>query len=348
MKKSIFIIALISIFVVGKAQVVIDYHSHAPIKGDVVNFSEAAFVDPGQSGKNVIWDFSKVVFTGKSSNSMHFEASDAIASVFNVRPTNILEENGNKYFHVLNSNSYSIIGITNEDFVVNYDSPVTRMTYPFSFTNRIEGNIKGVATYKGNSQINISGNYSVVSDAYGVILLPGGIKKNVLRVTNHTLTIEASMCSDVTIESTKYTWYSAEDRYPVATILVQEQRYTDGRIVKKEETWINDNVLKQNQPAVNNIAQNTLNQQDVKFNVFPNPFKESVQISYSLPNESEVSLAIYGMLGNKISTIQKKTSNKAGSYIHNLNNSELNLNPGLYFIRLEVNGQVYISKIVKN
>ncbi len=130
--------------------------------------------------------------------------------------------------------------------------------------------------------------------------------------------------------------------------MIQEQRYTDGIIVKKEETWMNDNVLMQNQPLVNDIAQSTVIQQDVKFNVFPNPFNESVQLSYVLPSESDGSLAIYGMLGNKICTIQKKTSNKAGSYIHNLNNSELNLNPGLYFVRLEVNGQVYISKMVKN
>jgi hypothetical protein len=248
----------------------------------------------------------------------------------------------------LNSNSYSVIGITNEDFIVNYEEAVTRMIYPFSFSNSIEGNIKGVATYKGNYQINISGKYSVMSDAYGVIILPNGSKKNVLRVTNHTTTIEASMCSDVTIESTKHTWYSAEDRYPVATVLVQEQRFTDGRIVKKEETWMNDNVLMQNQPLVNDIAQSAVIQQDVKFNVFPNPFKELVQISYVLPSESDVSLAIYGMLGNKISTIQKKTTHKAGLYNHNLNNSELNLNPGLYFVRLEINGQVYISKMVKN
>ncbi len=348
MKKTLLSVIAISLFVIGNAQVVIDYYSHAPIAGDAISFSQAQFVQPGNSGRNITWDFSNVEFLKVYKTSFQFQAGDEDAQKFSIKPTNILEENGTKYFHLLTQNSYTNVGNLNPDFSVDYSQPMTRMMYPFEYSNNYDGNIKAIALYKENMHIDISGTYSITADAYGVMVLPGNVKKNVLRVKQYSKTVEASMCSDIHIESTRYSWYSAEDRYPIMTTIIQEYIYTNGNIVNKEETWINNNVLQQPQVAGIENIQSGNQTQELKFNVFPNPFKESVQITFTLPEASDVSIAVYGIIGNKVSTVQQKIATKAGSYSYNLNDSELNLKPGLYFVRLEVDGKTYTAKIVKN
>ncbi len=348
MKKYTLLFSILLCAIITNAQVVINYSSHAPQSGDFNSFSEASFCEPGDNGKNIVWDFSNADLKAKTTISLQEPVSNGDASKFQIKPNLSVDENGNRFFHELNNSSYSITGFMNDDFVINYAAPLTRMVYPFSYTDLIEGELKAEATGINNSKTDISGNYKVVADAYGVMILPGNIRKNVIRITQYSSSVQVSACSEVNIESWKYAWYSAEDRYPIVTSVIQEKRFCTGKIERTEETWINNKVLNSNIGAENDFSLSGNLVDDVKMDIYPNPFKESAQISFVLTSDAQVSLSVYGATGNKIGVIQDNISTKAGVYSYTLNNKDYNLTPGLYFIQLQVNDKVYIEKLVRN
>jgi hypothetical protein len=72
------------------------------------------------------------------------------------------------------------------------------------------------------------------------------------------------------------------------------------------------------------------------FQNFPNPFNPSTIISYSLLNNSNVSIKLYDILGKEITTLVDSFQ-KRGMYDVTVNMNNLNLASGLYFYTLTVN-----------
>ncbi len=348
MKKYISLFAFLSISIISFSQVTIDYNSHAPILGDFNSYVSVEFTSPGQAGKNIVWDFSNCTFNDKTTNSVQLKPDANEKAMLAIEPTFVINENGNLFYHEVTEKSYSLTGFKNDEFLIVYNEPLKRMVYPFSYSSEIIGTLKAVATNKNNSEIDINGNYKVQADAFGVLILPGNIKKNVLRVCQFSTTIQVSRCSEVAVDSYKYMWYSAEDRYPIVTTVITEQRFSNGDVKKFEETWINKKVLELPGLAESSIINTEIIPELLAFNIFPNPFKEATRISYQLTEDANVSLSLNGVAGNSIRVIQKEQTQKAGQYTFELNTDELGLKPGLYFLSLIVNGKVYSKKIIKN
>jgi len=61
---------------------------------------------------------------------------------------------------------------------------------------------------------------------------------------------------------------------------------------------------------------------------YPNPFNPTTQIKYSIPEKSVVSVKVYDILGNEISTLVNEEKN-AGNYLISFNGNKLS--SGLYF-----------------
>ncbi len=78
--------------------------------------------------------------------------------------------------------------------------------------------------------------------------------------------------------------------------------------------------------------------------VSPNPFNESAVISFSLLGKYRVSLSIYDMVGKEISPIYKQEEFSSGTYNISLNRNTFK--PGIYFVRLVVNGYSMTKKVV--
>ena len=71
------------------------------------------------------------------------------------------------------------------------------------------------------------------------------------------------------------------------------------------------------------------------FQNFPNPFNPSTVISYSLINNSHVSIKLYDVLGKEITTLVNSFQ-KRGMYDINLDMNNLNLASGIYFYNINV------------
>ncbi len=80
-----------------------------------------------------------------------------------------------------------------------------------------------------------------------------------------------------------------------------------------------------------------------KFSVYPNPFKDNLNVTYTLNGESEVKLEMYNLLGIKQNTYVNNKQQK-GEYKYSLND---NLSSGVYFISLTINGKTSTQRIIK-
>lgn len=77
--------------------------------------------------------------------------------------------------------------------------------------------------------------------------------------------------------------------------------------------------------------------------VFPNPANNLVQISYYLPQNGNIDLAIYDLSGKKLQTLQQEPKN-AGNYVCLWQANSLPT--GVYFVGLTQNGQQMYTKLI--
>lgn len=78
--------------------------------------------------------------------------------------------------------------------------------------------------------------------------------------------------------------------------------------------------------------------------VTPNPFNTEVEIKFNLVNTCEITLSIYNQIGQITQTLYKGKKEKG---IHQLNFNLIDLNSGIYFIKLQSGQESETQKIIK-
>jgi hypothetical protein len=76
---------------------------------------------------------------------------------------------------------------------------------------------------------------------------------------------------------------------------------------------------------------------------YPNPFNPSTQITYTIPRNERVKIAVYNILGKQVAELVNGTKN-AGTYTVNF--SAENLSSGVYFYKLETGSTVLSKKMM--
>ncbi|HZW39267.1 MAG TPA: T9SS type A sorting domain-containing protein [Ignavibacteriaceae bacterium] len=76
---------------------------------------------------------------------------------------------------------------------------------------------------------------------------------------------------------------------------------------------------------------------------YPNPFNPSTTIKYDLPQESNVILKVYNLLGQTVATIVN-TNQKAGTYEYKWDASRFS--SGFYIYRIETNKNILTKKML--
>jgi len=95
------------------------------------------------------------------------------------------------------------------------------------------------------------------------------------------------------------------------------------------------------------VLNNNLKKTDFSVEVYPNPFKENITISYDLKKESDVNIEVYDLLGKKIANLVS-TTQKEGKYNINLNAAKLEMNQSIYFVKLTIGKTTYLKRIVNS
>ncbi|HOJ02827.1 MAG TPA: T9SS type A sorting domain-containing protein [Bacteroidota bacterium] len=78
---------------------------------------------------------------------------------------------------------------------------------------------------------------------------------------------------------------------------------------------------------------------------YPNPFSGATAINYSLESDEQVTLQVYDIMGNLVSTIVEEPQS-AGNYVATFDPGTLNLKPGNYILRLTAGNFVENRKMV--
>ncbi|MDR0729117.1 MAG: PKD domain-containing protein, partial [Prevotellaceae bacterium] len=118
-------------------------------------------------------------------------------------------------------------GWMSPDKQVSFDAPVTKLPFPFAFGDSVSESYTAHGRYHNDSLTGfITGNYTVVADAYGTVVLPDGRELcNALRIkTIDSYTEHYCKTTEVTIE--KYLWYTPYYRFPVFTVVQAVYGYT--------------------------------------------------------------------------------------------------------------------------
>ncbi len=79
---------------------------------------------------------------------------------------------------------------------------------------------------------------------------------------------------------------------------------------------------------------------------FPNPFNPSTKINFTLDKSALVTLKVFDINGKEISSLINNKNYSMGSYSVNFEASKFNLNSGVYFYKLEVNGLAEVKKMM--
>jgi len=87
-------------------------------------------------------------------------------------------------------------------------------------------------------------------------------------------------------------------------------------------------------------------QQAVKsLSLSPNPFKDQVIINYNLGNRSEVSMQLYDVLGKEVGLLMSSRQ-EAGSHSYTFSAADYGLAPGIYILKVTMEGTTTSRKIV--
>lgn len=89
----------------------------------------------------------------------------------------------------------------------------------------------------------------------------------------------------------------------------------------------------------------SLNQ--VYFNVNPNPFASSTNISYNLKEKATVSLEVVDLLGKKIHTFSADEAQASGTYTYDFNPQQYGYSSGIYVVKATINGEQISKRIIQ-
>ncbi|MFH1119015.1 MAG: T9SS type A sorting domain-containing protein [Bacteroidota bacterium] len=343
MKKLILILLTFSFLISSFAQTLLTYQTHG-IVADQMNFMKLCnYTDPGISGKNAVWDFTGLRLTSDFEGTSGNAGVSEYATVFN-EANIVVEEFGNYFFFNVTEDAMKQYGFISADGLttIRYDDPFVKMKFPFSFGDTYSGDYSGKISGGCKTGV-ISGNYSVEADGLGTLSLPDDVTyDNALRI-RETKSYTQTLSGVVTeMQNVTYRWYINENRLPLLSLIRKCSLQSDGDTVITTQAAYNPILFaRQASPfAVNSQAKS------LQFNAYPNPFNDNINISFNLPEKSDVEMAVFSLGGKLIRKIVIGEL-RPGWHSQQLSAAETGLARGTYLLKILVDGVETSLKIVR-
>lgn len=306
------------------SQVTMTKATHGFLSGQNHECQAVQYQSPGESGTNCVWDFSKATLLGddKSVSDLSDETGVIKAS----------RNDGCEFFFHTTDNSNEYVGYKVGNKMLQLTEPIVKTKYPQTFGTQFSGKYAGTYTVEGtNYSSRVEGTYSTDADATGVIVLPGDISFPALRVK----TTEGT----ASFERVKYLWYAQNVCLPLFVTLEDYSIAADGtRKLISTQSYLNTQVKSQDTPSHPLIDTFT-------YHVFPNPFRDEIQLTYTLPEKAFVTVALYAPGGAKLTTFVSQEQSGAQSLSQNV--ARYAQLPGVYLLKITVGDKMYTEKLVK-
>lgn len=287
---SFFIVALCSASLMY-AQVTLTKATHGFTSDDRHESVAVSYQEPGEGGQHLFWDYSEVelpelqqsfykslIEDNKAESNIVANRSDDVSFLFNIT------DKGNEY-----------VGYDSPYQKLILSEPMQKTLYPQSYGTYFEGTFSGEMINKSNEKSTpVSGANSTHADATGTLILPGGDTFEVLRV--HTT--ERMEYNNVAYVTNKYLWYAQDVKYPLFVTFDSHVENSDGKIYSSsKKSYVNINRAPAGPTQLKAVNNN------VACTVSPNPFINTVEMSYFLPEATQVSIDLYTINGSKVTTL---------------------------------------------
>lgn len=340
MRKILLSLAAIGLVASLQAQTVLKYQTHGLIPTFKNDMFITKYAEPGAEGRNVVWDFTNLELTKDFMGSLDSPDLSRGSQLF-PEANAVLEEFGNYFFFKTTEEGIQQLGFLSASGTTNivYDVPFQKMKYPFVYGSSYTGDFSG--TYNGTkTNGEIVGNYSVTGDATGTLMLPGNVSyENALRVKELKSYTQTLNDYSYDIENVTYRWYVNGHRFPILVFIKSTYTFSKGRTQVSTQAAYNPVILYG--PTDDDVMS-----VNYGMNVYPNPYRDLVNIKYTLENPSAVNLSVYDLNGRLVKVLVDSNED-AGERIHNFSAKEMGLAAGAYLVKLNVNGEVTTQKILE-
>ena len=308
------------------SQVTMTKASHGFGDGQSHETQAVQYQSPGESGKNCVWDFSKATVLDKAKSTATLsEENSILGSVTASRDDNQCE-----FFFTTTESANEYWGYKAGDQTLQLTEPIVKTKYPQTYGTQFSGEYAGTITGTYGSQ-KVEGTYSTNADGSGIIILPGDISLPALRVK----TTEGN----ASFERVKYLWYAQDVRLPLFVTLEDYSIASDG--TRK---------LLDAESAVNTQVENSVNASSsiasFSYQASPNPFKDEIQLTYTVPGKNLVTVELYDATGgSKLATLASQVQSGAQTLSKDV--SKYAKLPGVYLLKITVGNNVYTEKLIK-
>lgn len=341
MRKNLLVLLLATLPTLAFSQFKLTPQAHGFISEDENPMVLTKYMDPGKAGRNVTWDFRNLEIGNSFTGNINQTLNTKCFSTFSESNV-VLEEFGNMFVFKGSDKTLEQVGFMskNGNTVIKYSKPFVKMRYPFAFRNSFNGDFEGEYIVNNKSIGSQIGVYSVTADARGTLLLPANRQlENVIRVKeikNYDQTINGSK---IGIETITYRWYVENHRFPVLVLINTTYTMKNNKTSSSTMAAYNSNVITENNAEIEGL----INISDM--NVYPNPYKDKVNIQFMVTEESNVNLAIYDISGRLVKQLYNGTKG-AGEAKYTFSAKENGFAAGTYIVRLMINDQVSTRKII--
>ena len=310
------------------SQVTMTRASHGFFLGQSHECQEVQNQVPGESGTNCVWDFSKVTFL-KDDKSV----ADLSDDNYGTGPIKVSRNDGCEFFFNTTENANEYWGYKTANSTLQYTEPIVKTKYPQTYNTQFSGKYAGTYTVEGsNYTCNVEGTYSTHVDGAGVILLPGDVSFPALRVRTTEGTAK--------FERVKYLWYAQDVRLPLFVILEDYSIAADGtRKLLSAQTFLNTQ-------AKSPTGIKSLDINAIACQVFPNPFQNELQITYSVMEKALVTVELYSSSGSKLATLVANEL-QSGTQTLTQDVSKYTQQGGVYLLKITIGDKTYAEKLVK-
>ena len=354
-------------------------HNHLR-SGDVLIKQQVEYRDPGNAGKDRLWDFSNLKTLNNAytlTYSLPPLEGDSVYILGDTRYSkkDILDnelivgtEHNTMYYYRMIHDSLLQTGHENPVVELKYTNPMVLMQYPLNYGQSISSDYTSKGLYSGTVAIHTHGTMSTVADAYGKMILPSGDTLSpVLRVKTIQTILNTPVEGSSGIETGDQgkqletcRWYSKGYRYPVFETVrninlndsteifstaffypPQDHLYLD---TDPENLALLEEVWDMDKKQEELQADSkTVSLEDImSCRIYPNPVISILNLEYELKTDANVSFELYSIEGLPVKKIKAKPQ-KAGIYNEMIDFSSFKTNN--YILRIAANN-LFVNEII--
>ena len=368
------IILTIILFLAGifslSAQHSLQSELNFPRAGDEIVKQQVEYKDPGRSGENVLWDFSKLnavndEYTLSYSEPVAINDSMYIMGLDTILMKNLSEErlligteHNTMYYYYLTANRMWVLGHENPTTLLQYTRPLFVCAYPMQYQDSCKYDYQSKGLYSSTVPFTSDGEVQMSADAYGMMILPSGdTLRNILR-THAVQTIRQVFQTGDSLKAEHHSsvetckWFSKGYRYPVFET-IQTSVVTDGTENVNFETAFFFPPQEQYYPEEDpeNAAlreEKTDNVPDpwagLTYNIYPNPVETNLEVEVYMPKEGQVRMQLTDRSGG---VVWKRSYGKWNEDVHSAQIFMSPFTKGDYVLNMLFDDYLVGEKILK-